>query len=100
MVAGEPTTCLYATHRQIGQLFGDEEVQLAAFIATLAGAAFEHLAGSETRFRSLAQNSSDVITLVDRDGVVSYQSSAVKRVFATAADGDARAAGHRLGPPR
>jgi PAS domain S-box-containing protein len=82
MVAGEPTTCLYATHRQIGQLFGDEEVQLAAFIATLAGAALEHLAGSETRFRSLAQNSSDVITLVDRDGVVSYQSSAMKRVFA------------------
>ena len=85
MVAGEPTTCLYATHRQIGQLFGEEEMQLAAFIATMAGAALEHLAGSETRFRSLAQNSSDVITLVDRDGVVSYQSSAVKRVFATAA---------------
>jgi protein-histidine pros-kinase len=82
LVDGKATTCLYATHRQIGQLFGDEEVQLAAFIATLAGAAFEHLAGSETRFRSLAQNSSDVITLVDSDGIVSYQSSAVSRVFA------------------
>ena len=84
IVAGAPTTCLYATHRQIGRLFGDDEIQLAAFIATLAGAALEHLAGSEARFRSLAQNSSDVITLVDRDGVVSYQSSAVERVFATA----------------
>jgi PAS domain S-box-containing protein len=84
MVGGEPTTCLYATHRQVGRLFGDEEIQLASFIATLAGAALEHLAGSENRFRSLAQNSSDVITLVDRDGVVSYQSSAVKRVFAMA----------------
>ncbi|HJQ44688.1 MAG TPA: ATP-binding protein, partial [Jatrophihabitantaceae bacterium] len=82
LVDGKAASCLYATHRQIGQLFGDEEVQLAAFIATLAGAAFEHLAGSETRFRSLAQNSSDVITLVDRDGIVSYQSSAVSRVFA------------------
>ncbi|HEV7194036.1 MAG TPA: ATP-binding protein [Jatrophihabitantaceae bacterium] len=85
MVGGEPTTCLYATHRQVGQLFGEEEIQLAAFIATLAGAALEHIAGSEARFRSLAQNSSDVITLVDGNGVVSYQSSAVKRVFATAA---------------
>jgi PAS domain S-box-containing protein len=83
LVDGKPATMLYATHRQISELFGDEEVQLAAFIATLAGAAFEHLAGSETRFRSLALNSSDVITLVDRDGIVSYQSAAVSRVFAS-----------------
>ena len=55
LVDGEPTTCLYATHRQLGQLFGDDEIQLAAFIAALAGAAMEHLAGSETRFRSLAE---------------------------------------------
>ncbi|HVA60429.1 MAG TPA: EAL domain-containing protein [Mycobacteriales bacterium] len=86
-VDGEPVSCFYVTHGKIGQLFGDEEVQLAAFIATLAGAAFEHLAGSETRFRSLAQNSSDVITLVDRDGVVSYQSAAATRVFALPAPG-------------
>jgi diguanylate cyclase (GGDEF)-like protein/PAS domain S-box-containing protein len=57
-------------------------IQLAAFVATLAGAAYEHLAGAETRFRSLAQNSSDVLTLVDRQGFVSYQSSAARRVFA------------------
>ncbi len=87
MVHGEPRSCFYVTHRQIGQLFGEEEVQLAAFVATLAGAAYEHLAGSETRFRSLAQNSSDVLTLVDRDGVVSYQSSAADRVFALAGQG-------------
>ncbi|MDT4926593.1 MAG: hypothetical protein QOG01_4306 [Pseudonocardiales bacterium] len=80
-VHGEATSCLYVTHRQIGELFGDEEIQLAAFIATLAGAAYEHLAGSETRFRSLAQSSSDVITLVDGAGIISYQSAAVSRVF-------------------
>ena len=80
-VHGEVVSCFYVTHRQIGALFGDEEVQLAAFISTLAGAAFEHLAGNETRFRSLAQNSSDVITLVDADGVISYQSAAALRVF-------------------
>jgi len=50
--------------------FGEAEMQLADFIATLAGAAFEHLLGNETRFRSLAQNSSDVITLLARDGTV------------------------------
>ena len=85
-VQGEAISCLYATHRQVGELFGEEEIQLADFIATLAGAAFEHLLGSETRFRSLAQNSSDVTTLVDREGVVSYQSLAVSRVFALPAD--------------
>jgi len=78
---GQPVSCFYVTHRQIGQLFGDEETQLAAFISTLAGAAFEHLAGSETRFRSLAQNSSDVITLVGADGLVIYQSAAAAQVF-------------------
>ena len=80
-VHGEPVSCFYVTHRQIGRLFGEEEVQLAAFIATLAGAAFEHLAGNEARFRSLAQNSSDVITLIDADGLVTYQSAAAVTVF-------------------
>ena len=87
LVHGEAASCFYVTHRQIGQLFGDEEVQLAAFISTMAGAAFEHLAGTETRFRSLAQNSSDVLTLIDRHGVISYQSSAAGRVFDLPADG-------------
>ena len=87
LVHGNTVSCFYVTHRQIGQLFGDEEVQLAGFIATLAGAAFEHLAGTETRFRSLAQNSSDVLTLVDRHGIVSYQSSAASRVFGLTAAG-------------
>jgi diguanylate cyclase (GGDEF)-like protein/PAS domain S-box-containing protein len=87
VVHGEASFCFYVTHRQLGQLFGAEEVQLAAFIATLAGAAFEHLAGSEARFRSLAQNSSDVITLVDRSGVVEYQSEAAARVFGNDATG-------------
>ncbi len=87
VVHGEAVSCFYVTHRQIGHLFGDEEIQLAAFVAALAGAAFEQLAGTETRFRSLAQNSSDVLTLVDRAGVVSYQSSAASHVFALPAVG-------------
>jgi len=85
VVHGEVRSLFYVTHRHVGQLFGEEEVQLAAFVATLAGAAFEHLEGSESRFRSLARSSSDVLTLVDADGVVSYQSPAATRVFGLAA---------------
>ena len=78
---GRPAACLYLTHSQVGGLFGEAEVQLAEFVTTLAGAALEHVAGTEARFRSLAQNSSDVITIVDRGGTIRYQSSAVTRVF-------------------
>jgi len=86
-VHGQPQACLYVTHRHVGELFGDEERQLAALITTLAGAGYEHLAGSETRFRSLAQSSSDVTTLVDAAGLVTYQSAAVQTVFGLPAAG-------------
>ncbi|HVL03996.1 MAG TPA: diguanylate cyclase, partial [Acidimicrobiales bacterium] len=77
----EVVACLYTTSHQIGGLFGETEIKLAAFVATLAGAALEHMAGIEARFRSLAQNSSDVITIVDATGRITYQSSSVCRVF-------------------
>jgi PAS domain S-box-containing protein len=86
-VRGTVRSCLYVTHRQVGELFGDEEMQLASFIATLAGAAYEHLLGSETRFRALVQSSTDVITLVDPDGMVRYQSPSVQAVFGLPANG-------------
>ena len=73
--------CFYVTHEHVDGLFGPAEIQLAEFISELAGASLEHMEGSEARFRSLAQNSSDVITIVDRDGFITYQSSAVGRVF-------------------
>jgi diguanylate cyclase (GGDEF)-like protein/PAS domain S-box-containing protein len=76
-----PVACFSVIHRQIGDLFDHDEVKLAEFIATLAGAALEHVAGTEARLRSLAQNSSDVITIVDREGAVTYQGSSVSRVF-------------------
>ncbi|HVU73255.1 MAG TPA: EAL domain-containing protein [Mycobacteriales bacterium] len=80
-VHGKVVACFYTTHREVGELFGEDEVSLSSFIATLAGAALEHLADSEARFRSLAQNSSDVITLVNRNLVVLDQSAALMRVF-------------------
>ncbi len=83
---GQVVASFYVTHRQVNDLFGDVEIQLAEFIATLAGAALEHVAGSEARFRSLAQNSSDVITIVDREGAIVYQSSSVEQVFGVKPD--------------
>ncbi|MDP3711022.1 MAG: EAL domain-containing protein [Mycobacteriales bacterium] len=80
-VHGGPTWCLLVTQGQPDKAFGEEELQLVGFITALGGAALEHLAKSEARFRSLAQNSSDVITLVDTDGLVTYQSAAAARVF-------------------
>lgn len=78
---GQPVACLYVLNRHLAGLFGDEELQLASFVTTLAGAALEHVAGSEARFRSLVQNSSDVITIVDEYGLISYQSSSITKVF-------------------
>jgi diguanylate cyclase (GGDEF)-like protein/PAS domain S-box-containing protein len=44
------------------------------------------LAGSEARFRSLVQNASDLILVVDRSGVVDYESVAVERILGSRAD--------------
>lgn len=40
-----------------------------------------HARQSETRFRSLVQNSSDVITVIDADTIVRYQTPSVKEVL-------------------
>ncbi len=78
---GQVVACLFVTHRQTDGQFGDDEIQLAEVISSLAGAALDHVAGSEAHFRSLVQNSWDVITIVDEDGKITYQSSSVERVF-------------------
>ncbi|CAN5885731.1 hypothetical protein BH23ACT12_BH23ACT12_01880 [soil metagenome] len=78
---GFTKACFYVTHSQVGGLFGREEIQLASFIATLAGAALDQVAGSEARFTSLAQNSSDVISIIGPRGLIEYQSSSVQRIF-------------------
>ncbi|HWE55541.1 MAG TPA: EAL domain-containing protein [Acidimicrobiales bacterium] len=81
---GRSVAAIYVTSRHLAGLFGEQEIQLASFITTLAGAALEHVAGSEARFRSLVQNSSDVITIVDEYGRILYQSASLFRVLGIA----------------
>jgi diguanylate cyclase (GGDEF)-like protein/PAS domain S-box-containing protein len=80
-----------------GLLVGDEETDAKAFDAadltlfeTLAnhvGASLERaglsatLQRSEERFRSLVQNSSDVITVIDPDTTIKYQTPSIERVL-------------------
>ncbi|MHB2021362.1 MAG: ATP-binding protein, partial [Candidatus Xenobia bacterium] len=42
LVRGKAEAVIYAWHREVGGLFGEEEERLAAFIATVAGAALEN----------------------------------------------------------
>ncbi len=81
MIEGEAVAAFYVTHAQLGGLFGGEELQLASFITTLAAATLEHVAGTEARFRSLVQHSSDVITVVGADGHITFQGPSIERVF-------------------
>ncbi|MBA3582386.1 MAG: GGDEF domain-containing protein [Gammaproteobacteria bacterium] len=58
-----------------------EEVgQSLATVAFAAGLALDAIRSGE-RFASLVRNSNDLITVVDREGVVIYQSAATERIF-------------------
>ena len=58
-----------------------ENVSLTRNLEGRVRARTEELHRSEQRFRSLVQHSSDVTTLIGRDGVVMYQSSSGAQVF-------------------
>ena len=44
-VRGQPAACFYVAHRNVSNLFGEDEKRLAEFIATIAGAALENSEG-------------------------------------------------------
>ncbi len=60
------------------------QVSLALEAASLAENL--HRSKSEARFRSLVAHSSDLITVLDQDGVVTYQSPSIERVLGYAVD--------------
>lgn len=74
---GRVVACFFATHGTIAGLFGDEERRLAAFLAALAGATLEHVAGTEARFRALVRNSHDLTVVADPAGRVLYLSPSI-----------------------
>lgn len=49
--------------------------------ATLAQKADQALQQSEQRFRSMVQYASDIITLLDADGIIRYQSASIERIL-------------------
>jgi diguanylate cyclase (GGDEF)-like protein/PAS domain S-box-containing protein len=78
---GRIVACIYATHREVEGLFGDEELQVLQYIATLAGAALEHVAGSEAYFRTLIEHSHDITVVIDAEGGVHYVSPSAERIL-------------------
>lgn len=64
-----------------------QEQALVSLAAAVAGFAIEHARAltavreSEARFRTLVQHSSDIITLLDHDGTIRYQSPSITRVL-------------------
>src|SRR5213075_1614440 len=60
------------------------QISLALDGATLA--ADLHRRQSEARFRSLVAHSSDLITVLDADGVVTYQSPSIERLLGFSVD--------------
>ena len=46
-VRGKTVACVCATHRQVGELFGEDEERLASFVCILAGTALENAEGFE-----------------------------------------------------
>jgi PAS domain S-box-containing protein len=92
-VAGEPQRFEWWGMRKDGSIFpkevtiqrstyfGEDVVIAVARDVTAQKAAEAALQKSEEHFRSLIENASDIITIVNAEGIVRYQSSAVTRVL-------------------
>ncbi len=52
LVHSRPVACLYAAHRDVGGLFGQDEARVAEFVAAIAGAALENAAGFAAKERA------------------------------------------------
>jgi PAS domain S-box-containing protein len=79
---GEVVALVYISHAGFEDLFGEDEIRIAEFIATLAGAAMEHVANTEAELREMLDDLTvtsslleatldatiDGILVVDRNG--------------------------------
>ena len=93
--AGESARLAIVNYRQSGDPFWNdlsispvrnETGQIIRYIGILDDVtdrvhAVESMQRSEERFRALIQNSSDIITILDRERIVTYESPAIERVL-------------------
>jgi signal transduction histidine kinase/DNA-binding response OmpR family regulator len=80
LVRGQPVACLYVLHRQLRDLFRDDEKRLAEFIATLGGAALENADG----FQRLQQlNETLELRVAERTAAAEAASQAKSQFLAT-----------------
>jgi diguanylate cyclase (GGDEF)-like protein/PAS domain S-box-containing protein len=63
------------------ELLGSLATHISLSLESAALAADAHRQKSEARFRSLVANASDMITVLDADGVVTYQSPSIERIL-------------------
>ncbi len=94
MVTGDGVAGVVEVATSLGGAYTDEQVAGLRMAANLLAIALQNadlwererkarqaVEASEARFRSLVQNSSDVVRLLDRDGAIIYESPAITRVL-------------------
>jgi diguanylate cyclase (GGDEF)-like protein/PAS domain S-box-containing protein len=70
-----------------GTRYGQEDRNILKFVSSQVAMAIERkraedaLRQSEERFRSLVQNSSDIVTVLQADGTISYESPSIERIL-------------------
>jgi len=70
-----------------GTRYGEEDNDILKFVSSQVSMAVERkraeeaLRQSEERFRSLVQNSSDIITVLQADGTISYESPSIEHIL-------------------
>ena len=76
-----------AAHTRRHRIFTQHDINFLQTVANVLATAIEHrraekaLEESEERFRSLVQFTSDIITILEADGTIRYESPAIERVL-------------------
>nr|MDQ6949443.1 PAS domain S-box protein [Actinomycetota bacterium] len=78
---GRVVACFYVTGGDGAAVFGDDQRRLAAFVAALAGATLEHVAGRDAHFRALVRNSPELTVVTDADGRALYVTPSVAQML-------------------
>ena len=84
---GEQPFGVLAAHTRRHRIFTQHDINFLQTVANVLATAIEHrraekaLKESEERFRSLVQFTSDIITILEADGTIRYESPAIERVL-------------------